>query len=231
MTIVLCWDIDGTLLTTARAGIFAWEHAAREVAGLPCDFSSLETAGLTDVQIAIRILERFGLEPEPERLSALVRLYETHLPDSLHRKTGRVLPGVRRILEHLSCRSDVASILLTGNTEVGARAKLRHYGLEGYFHGGAYADGVPDRIGIARRAHAMARDIVGEEPDPRAMYVIGDTPHDITCARAIAARAIAVASGNYSVTDLTAYDPWWVLPELPDPASFLTRVSAERCQR
>jgi phosphoglycolate phosphatase-like HAD superfamily hydrolase len=231
MTVVLCWDIDGTLLTTARAGIFAWEDATREVAGRPCDFSSLETSGLTDVQIAIRILERFGFEPERERLSALVRRYEALLPDSLHRKTGRVLPGVRRILEHLRCRPDVASILLTGNTEAGARAKLRHYGLEGYFHGGAFADGVPDRVGIALRARAMAREIVGEEPDPCAIYVIGDTPHDITCARAIAARAIAVASGNYSVTDLTAYDPWWVLPELPDPDAFLTRVSAEQSQR
>ena len=28
---VLFWDIDGTLLTTARAGVFAWEEAVREL--------------------------------------------------------------------------------------------------------------------------------------------------------------------------------------------------------
>lgn len=231
MTVVLCWDIDGTLLTTARAGIFAWEDATREVAGQPCDFSSLETAGLTDVQIATRILERFGFEPEPQRLSALIGCYEARLPDCLHRKTGRVLPGVRPILDHLRGCRDVASILLTGNTEGGARAKLRHYGLEGYFHRGAFADGVSDRVGIARRARAMAREIIGSEPEPNAMYVVGDTPHDVTCARAIDARAIAVASGTYSETALAAYDPWWVLPELPAPDVFLARVTAERSEQ
>jgi phosphoglycolate phosphatase-like HAD superfamily hydrolase len=231
MTVVLCWDIDGTLLTTARAGIFAWEDAIREVAGRACDFSSLETAGLTDVQIATRILERFGFEPEPPRVSALVGCYEARLADCLYRKTGRVLPGVRTILEHLRDRQEVVSILLTGNTEAGARAKLRHYGLEGYFHRGAFADGVADRVGIARLARAMARDIIGGEPDSSSMYVVGDTPHDVTCAQAIGARAIAVASGIYSVTDLAAYDPWWVLPELPSPDIFLARVTAERSDR
>jgi phosphoglycolate phosphatase-like HAD superfamily hydrolase len=231
MTVVLCWDIDGTLLTTARAGIYAWEDAIREVAGRPCDFSSLETAGLTDVQIATRILELFGFESEPRRVSALVGCYEARLPDCLHRKTGQVLSGVLPILENLRDRQDVASILLTGNTEAGARAKLRHYGLASYFRRGAFADGVADRVGIARLARAMAREIIGSEPDPSAMYVIGDTPHDVGCAQAIGARAIAVASGIYSVTDLAAYDPWWVLPELPGPDVFLARVTAQQSER
>ncbi|PSN20266.1 phosphatase, partial [filamentous cyanobacterium CCP5] len=56
MMTVLFWDIDGTLLTTGRAGIFALEDAAVEVIGHPVNLSQLKTAGLTDVEIAREIL-------------------------------------------------------------------------------------------------------------------------------------------------------------------------------
>lgn len=37
---------------------------------------------------------------------------------------------------------------------------------------------------------------------PEKCYVIGDTPHDIRCGKAIGARVVAVASGGYSVEAL-----------------------------
>jgi len=225
MTLVLCWDIDGTLLSTGRAGIFAWEDATHAVIDQAVDFSALDTAGLTDVEIAARILERFGREPTPDAVGALLRRYEALLPDRLHRRAGRVAPGVQAILEHLQGQSGVLSILLTGNTEAGAWAKLRHYGLDGFFQRGAFADGVRDRSAIARRALAVAREVIGREPEARNTYVIGDTPHDIACARAIGARAIAVATGSYTMPDLARHEPWWLLPALPEPEAFLGRLA------
>jgi phosphoglycolate phosphatase-like HAD superfamily hydrolase len=59
-----------------------------------------------------------------------------------------------------------------------------------------------------------------------ATYVIGDTPHDIMCARAIGARAVAVASGSYGLADLEPHDPWWLIPALPAPEAFLGRLTA-----
>lgn len=225
MTLVLFWDLDGTLLTTARAGIHAWEEAAAAVVGRPVDFSTLHTAGYTDVEIAARILEAFDLDARcPELVLDLVRRYEAALPGCLGRRQGRVLPGAREILEAVKGRPDVLSMLLTGNTAAGARAKLRHYGLDGLFVHGAFADGCPDRRSIARNALAMAGRILGAEPDARRMFVIGDTPRDVECAHEIGARAVAVASGSYSLEELGRCGAWWVLPELPPPGVFLGRL-------
>jgi phosphoglycolate phosphatase-like HAD superfamily hydrolase len=222
MTVILFWDIDGTLLTTGRAGIFAWEEAAAAILGRPVDFASLETAGLTDIEIGGHILAR--MQGDASCLLELVRAYETALPRCLPRRQGSVLPGVRPLLDHLRTRADVLSLLLTGNTAAGARAKLAHYGLADYFPWGAFSDGAPDRPAIAHRALALIRTLTGAEPPLDRTYVIGDTPRDILCAQAIGARAIAVASGTYSAEALERHRPWWVLESLPEPATFLERL-------
>ena len=221
MTTVLFWDIDGTLLTTARAGVYAWAEAVEEQAGHPVDLSGFQTAGLTDVEIARQLGARSELDQASTE--ALLRNYERRLPQSLTRRTGGVLPNVRPILERLRGRTDVYSGLLTGNTRAGAAAKLRHYGLAEFFEGGAFADGAVDRPAIARDALAQARKILGLiEPDR--VYVIGDTPHDVACGKAIGARVVAVATGGYSLEQLRATDPWWLLPSLPEPEVFLPRL-------
>lgn len=221
MTGVLFWDIDGTLLTTARAGMFAWQDAAGEVIGRPVDVLAMPTAGLTDIEVAVQILRAHGVEASPPALDRLVHRYETLLPDRLGRRPGRVLPGVREILEALRGRADILSLLLTGNTRAGARAKLTYYGLDAYFDGGAFADDAPDRLGIARRALALAAERLNGLVRPDCTYVIGDTPLDIQCGKAIGARTIAVESGTYSAADLAPHEPWCVLRVLPAPAEFL----------
>jgi phosphoglycolate phosphatase-like HAD superfamily hydrolase len=134
-----------------------------------------------------------------------------------------VLPNVLPILERLRGRPDVRSALLTGNTRNGAAAKLRHYGLAQFFEGGAFADGADDRATIARTALTQARQIVGTVA-PEQIYVIGDTPHDVACGKAIGARVVAVATGGYTLDQLRATDPWWLLSSLPDPDQFLARL-------
>jgi phosphoglycolate phosphatase len=221
MTTVLFWDIDGTLLTTARAGIHAWEEGVAELVGKPVDLSEFQTAGLTDVEIARRLAATHGLGAAGAH--GLLRSYERRLPECLGRRNGTVLPNVLPILERLRGRPDVHSALLTGNTRSGAAAKLRHYGLARFFEGGAFADGTNDRASIARTALAQAREIVGTV-SPEEIYVIGDTPHDVACGKAIGARVVAVATGGYSLEQLRATDPWWLLPSLPEPGQFLARL-------
>jgi phosphoglycolate phosphatase len=214
MTAVLFWDIDGTLLTTARAGVFALEEAAREVCGAEADLSSLHTAGLTDSEVAALVIEHCGASADPAAVSAMLRAYERHLPDRLHWKRGQVLAGVEAVLSDLSGRPDVTCMLLTGNTEAGARAKLSHYGLDGYFDGGAFCRDGDDRVTIARAARELANGS-GE------LFVIGDTPHDVRCGQAIGARTVAVASGPYALDELEACGPWLALEGLPEPERFL----------
>ena len=77
---VLFWDIDGTLLTTGKAGVPAWEEAVREVIGHDFQFSSFRVAGLTDFQIAVRTFEMLGVEANEEMIRRMVRRYEELLP-------------------------------------------------------------------------------------------------------------------------------------------------------
>jgi phosphoglycolate phosphatase-like HAD superfamily hydrolase len=224
--IVLFWDIDGTLLTTGKAGVPAWEAAVRDVTGREFELASIRVAGLTDFQIAIRTFELLGLEPDDGSVRRLVRRYEELLPASLPLKKGPVLPNVRDILEHLSGRPDVRSYLLTGNTRGGGRAKLTHYRLADFFADGAFAEDAGDRSTIAARALELARR-AGPIAD-ESIFVIGDTPHDIHCADAIGARTIAVGTGGYTVEELATHRPWRVFAELPAVHEFIPLIEDGR---
>jgi len=212
------WDIDGTLLSTARAGIFALEEASEEVLGERVDMSTLTTAGLTDAEIARDLVASRGVQ-DPGAAGALLAAYERLLPERLGWREGRVLPNVRENLEALAGHDDVVNMLLTGNVAGGAEAKLRHYGLWEHFAatGGAFSVEGSDRPSIARAARALA----GATYDAERAYVVGDTPHDISCGKVIGARTVAVATGpSYTLAELEACEPWLALEELPEPAEF-----------
>jgi phosphoglycolate phosphatase-like HAD superfamily hydrolase len=199
--------------------VFAWEQAVRELTGREFELATVRIAGLTDYQIAVRTFESLGLAADSAVIDRLVNRYGELLPESLPRKKGRVLPNVREILEQLQRREDVRSYLLTGNIRAGATAKLTHYGLMQFFPDGAFAEDAGERATIATRALELARR-AGPVVDNR-VFVIGDTPHDITCAHAIGARTIAVATGGYAVDELLPLRPWRVMETLPDPAAFM----------
>jgi phosphoglycolate phosphatase len=220
--IILFWDIDGTLLTTGKAGVPAWEQAVLETTGRTFELSSIRIAGLSDFQIALRTFELLGVEPEIEPLARLVRRYEELLPTTLPQRQGHVMPHVREILEAMQARSDVRSYLLTGNTRGGAKAKLTHYDLWKYFPDGGFAEDTGDRPSIAARALELARR-TGPLQDER-LFVIGDTPHDVHAANAIGALTIAVATGGYSIAELEAHQPWKTLAELPPGDEFARMV-------
>ena len=218
---MLFWDIDGTLLTTARAGVHSLERALEEVTGVQVDLQGMATAGMTDYAIAEAALKGVGHQTDEETVQRFLRIHERQLPEYLHRRQGHVLPGVRKALEDLSERGDVLSLLLTGNTEGGAAAKLAHYGLAPFFaHGGAFCVGPGERAEIARRALPLAN---GAEQ----VYVIGDTPADIECGKAIGAQTVAVATGSYSRDELAEHEPWALLERIPAPAEFAAVLELE----
>lgn len=213
MKAALFWDIDGTLLTTARAGVFSLEAALEEVSGVRGDLQGMATAGMTDYAIAEAALAAVGHATDEETVQRFLAIHGRQLPEYLHRREGRVLPGVREALEDLDGDPSVRNLLLTGNTEAGAAAKLAHYGLAEFFpEGGAFCVGPGERAEIARRALPYANGTPA--------LVIGDTPADVECGKEIGARTIAVATGSYSVDQLRETDPWAALEQLPEPGAF-----------
>jgi phosphoglycolate phosphatase-like HAD superfamily hydrolase len=220
--VVLLWDLDGTLLSTGRAGVFALEEAAEAVLGTGVDLQDMHTSGLTDAQIAELILDRHGHGLGD--VNRFLALYGDALPRHLPRRQGRVMPGVRALLEDLAPEDLVVSLLLTGNTRAGAQAKLRHYGLADLIIDGAFCRGPGERTVIARAALEEAERRLGSAPDPDRTYVIGDTPLDIECALALGLRSIGVATGEYGVDELERSGAWRALEHLPKPAEFRTLV-------
>lgn len=217
-TRTVLWDLDATLLTTGRAGVFALEDAAEEAGGDRPDLAGLKTDGLTDGQVAGLALQECGVEPSVKAVARFLRVYERRLPERLHLRRGGVLPGVHEVLGDLR-RRQVLSLLLTGNTRAGATAKLAHYGLDGYFEDGGFCQGTEPRDAIAARALERARHRL-DSLRPEDVVVVGDTPYDIRCAKAIGARPVGVATGVYTPAQLEQEGAWLVLARLPEPSHF-----------
>ena len=224
--VALFWDLDGTLLSTARAGVFAIEAAVREVYGREPDITELRTAGLTDASIAALLIEQLGEPVSDETVSAFLRVYERELPRCLPMREGYVMPNVEAILDDLAGRDDVLNLLLTGNTRAGAHAKLTHYGLIDRLDEGAFCVGPGERAEIARAAVELAVGHFG--PDVAfTPFVIGDTAHDVACGKAVGAQTIAVATGPIGLEELRESEPWALLEELPPPEPFRALVGLD----
>ena len=223
MTTVLFWDIDGTLIDSGGAGRMALTKAASEMIGDSVDLSSVKMSGLTERAIARNILETIGLIADDNNIKSLVSLYKKYIASCLHQTEGYILAGVKEILDSLQNCEQVLSILLTGNCEVGAWAKLSYYGLDRYFRLGSFGETHDDRTSLAKFALTLAQAQVKNLNLDRC-YVIGDTPHDIRCGQAIGAKTIAIANQHYGVDELTSHNSSLVWETFPSPTSFMAQV-------
>lgn len=201
------FDIDGTLITSGGAGEAALIEAMASRFGVQEDLNAITLPGATDALIAVALLQKHGLEPSPENTAALLDSYLHHLGGRMPKHSGRVLPGIVPLLDALKQRPDAVLALLTGNMVRGAEIKLRHYGVWDYFEFGAFADDHHDRNELGKFAQARATEKHGVSFDPGLIFVIGDTPRDIECGRAIGARTVAIATGNYDRNALAAHSP------------------------
>ncbi len=217
---LLLFDIDGTLLTSGGAGEKALSLAVKDCFGEDDDLADVEIAGRTDSGIARQIFAKYAHETSVDNLAAFYDVYLRHLEQQLPQRPGSVLPGIVEILESLERRDDVAVGLLTGNLSRGAQLKLTHYGVWDFFEFGAFADDHHDRNELGPFAQRRAGEKYGEFA-PADIFVIGDTPHDITCGRAIGARTVAIATGRYSAEDLRACGADFVFADLADMGPFL----------
>ncbi len=223
---VCLFDIDGTLISSGGAGKAALEDALAEVFGIPHAIEKLSLSGRTDRAIVGDLFAMHGLANSDENWQRLVTAYLGHLPKRLQSHQGRVLPGIAGLLKTLSGREDVLIGLLTGNTRAGARTKLGFFGLYDFFTCGGFGDVHLDRDDVAREAVGAAGQRLNGSLLLERVWVIGDTPLDVRCARAIGARVVAVATGWHSPEELAAHAPDLLLTDLSDPMVFLDRLKA-----
>lgn len=223
---ICLFDIDGTLLNTGGAGQAAMETVLKAEFGITAPTEGIPTAGRTDRAITRDLIRYHGLAENEEIWTQFLKAYLSELPKELARRTGLVLPGVAALLDHLSNRGDMVLGLLTGNYREGAYLKLKHFALDHHFPFGGFGDLHFERDDVAREALAEARRHRNGDVDLNRVWVIGDTPADVRCGRAIGARVIAVGTGIYSNDDLAAAGPDHFFPDLSDAEPVLALFQA-----
>jgi phosphoglycolate phosphatase-like HAD superfamily hydrolase len=216
---VLLFDIDGTLIRSGGAGKAAMEAGLKTAFGVREIRGRVAYSGRTDPGIARELLALHDIEPTDANVEHLKVAYLEHLPEMLTRIRGTVLPGIEDALGR-ERRAAVVG-LLTGNIRAGAEIKLRHYGLWRHFPFGGFADGLIDRDDVARRALNEASAYIGRPVNPADVWVVGDTPLDVRCARAIGAKAVVVATGWHHRDELAAAGPDHLLPDFTHAGELL----------
>jgi phosphoglycolate phosphatase-like HAD superfamily hydrolase len=216
---LILFDIDGTLLLSGRAGLRAMTRAFQQTFGITDAFKDQHFGGRTDSFLVSNALRAAGLPDTPEQHERFREIYIPLLAEEIeHPGTGHkgLMPGARELLEALHDHDDVHLALLTGNYREAAQIKLQHFEIWDFFEWGAFSDDHHDRNELVPLAKSRAEtyDIPPEAIER--VIVIGDTPHDIECARVAGAKSIAVATGGYSVDQLKEFGADAVLRDLSD---------------
>ncbi|MBA3498496.1 MAG: haloacid dehalogenase-like hydrolase [Gemmatimonadales bacterium] len=228
---LVLFDIDGTILLTADAGRRAIVAALADEVGDTAAFGTIRFDGKTDPQIVAEMLAAAGQhEPcESPRVRALCDRYVGLLARELERPTTSttLMPGVRPLLDRLEREPGVVLGLLTGNLADAAALKLRSGGIAPErFRVGAYGSDAGHRPELPSIAARRAEPIFGRIPHGAEVVIIGDTPADVACGTAIDARALAVATGAYSVADLSACGPHAVFEDLSETEAVVEAILA-----
>ncbi len=220
---IVLFDIDGTLLLSGGAGARALARAFQELHGVEAAMTGIVFAGRTDPMIVRDIFrEKLGRSERDGEIGTVLGRYLHYLGDEiLQSERALMLPGVEPLLEQLAGLPGVLLGLLTGNIEAGAKIKLGRFGLDRYFEFGGFASDAEDRDDIARVALERGRRRAGRAVDPSQVVVVGDTPRDISCGRAIGARVLAVATGPHQAEELRAHAPDWLFGDLSNTREVL----------
>ncbi|HYE57257.1 MAG TPA: HAD family hydrolase [Rhodothermales bacterium] len=228
MTLFL-FDIDGTILRTDGVGRRAVAHAVEAYFGRSFPFDAVSFSGKTDPQIMREVLTLGGIADADAHLPGLLAAFEQHMHATITPERITVLPGVADLLDRLAARDDVVLALLTGNLESTAFAKLRAAGLDHHFAFGAFGSDAEIRNDLPAVALARAEQHLGHRFDPKRVVIVGDTEHDVACARVIGACAVAVATGHHDRAALEAHAPDHLFDSCEDAEAFLEAVlSVER---
>lgn len=217
---LILFDIDGTLLTAGGAPRRAFRRSLIEYFGTDGDEARTDFSGKTDPQIVYELMGGAGFADVhiEERIEDLFEHYLAGLERELATEDDghRLHPGVAELVAALADDSRVLLGLVTGNVERGARLKLDRFGLWPSFRVGAFGSDARERDRLPAIALERALRMTGYRFAGHETVVVGDTPADVQCARAVGAVAVAVATGRPSREQLAAAAPDHLLDSLEE---------------
>jgi len=213
---VVLFDVDGTLISNVKSmaderdrfleSIYA--VVGREPSVVPSSF-----AGMVDPQICKILLAKAGLNEEKVKL-VLPRVLERMREIYREMEKKPVLnEGVEELLRILTASKSHIVGVLTGNLSAVAKQKLRLTGIASYFVEGFYSDDYLDRKPLIE--DAVKKCVMNYKlPGRKNVLLIGDTPRDVSAANAAMATSIGIASGVFSMEQLSQANATYVFPDL-----------------
>src|SRR5438309_1774310 len=184
-------------------------------------------SGKTDQLILKEILRAAGLSADrvdellPQAMALSIELMASS-HDQL-REEGIVHPGVGTLIDRLAEVPGVRQSLVTGNLAPNARVKVSILGLHTHidFDVGAYGDDHIDRNELVPMALERVHRLRGESYAAGEVGVIGDTEHDLACARAAGVRCLLVGTNWDGHQDIAGLDPDAFVDDLSDTEALL----------
>jgi phosphoglycolate phosphatase-like HAD superfamily hydrolase len=211
------FDIDGTLLVTGGAGAVAWQRAFLELYDIEANIEEHTHAGMTDPEIAAIVFrEVIGREGSAAERAEAIAGYLSHLQQAVEESAGyRVMPGIEELLPRLT-EEGVLLGIVTGNIEAAAHIKLARGDLNRYFAFGGYGSDSRDRTELTKKALERGAEVSGHPLDPAETIAVGDTPRDVKAGHGAGIKVVGVATGSYTVDELTDAGADWSIENVKD---------------
>ena len=228
---LILFDVDGTLLLTKGVGRAAMREAGQSLFGEHFTLDGVNLAGNLDPLIWRAAAAQSSVEDTPEHLAAFRSAYAARL--AVHLETAGVvwsLPGAAELVAALAANDSVTLGLLTGNWPETGRGKLEAAGYDlARFPVRVWGDDGPVRAALPPVGMARCGLLRGAGPSAEDVLIIGDTPHDIECARAHGCRVLAVATGQrHSLAELSLHRPDHVVKDFSQTDALLEWILAIR---
>ena len=227
---LVLWDVDYTLVDTSGVGRHLYQAAFAELYGrhLPDRASRANMAGRTDRAIVLDVLALAGVTDPRGQVglfeAALGRLAPSAA--AMVAESGRAMPGAAGALDALAAVPGVVQSLLTGNVRPVAEVKLAPLGLMSRLdlEVGAYGNEHEVRAELVRLARHRAAVTYDADFGGEATVLVGDTPLDVEAALTTGARAVGVATGQFTLAELIAANPHAALQDLSDTPELVAAV-------
>lgn len=222
---IVLFDVDGTLISSSAAEEDErrrYLETIHDVVGMEPSVIPSRFAGMVDPQICKILLAETGLDDEkvecflPKVLTRMGEIYRDM------EKRPMLNEGVVELLRILTKSQNHIVGVLTGNLSAVATEKLRVTGIDSYFAECFYADSYFDRNRLIEDA---VRTCVANYKlsDRKNVMIVGDTPRDMSAANAAKATSIGIASGVFSLEELSEANAMWVFSDLK-PSKELLRA-------
>ncbi|HET9197766.1 MAG TPA: HAD family hydrolase [Solirubrobacterales bacterium] len=213
----ILFDIDGTLLHTGGAGAEAWQRAFRELYEVEANIEEHTHAGMTDPEIAeIVFREVMGRDGSDVERAEAIGCYLGHLAEAVAESEGYfVIEGIEELLPRLVERGLLLG-LVTGNIESAAHLKLARGDLNKYFAFGGYGSDSRSRTELTEKALERGGEVAGAPLDLEQTIAVGDTPRDVKAGHGAGIKVVGVATGSYSVDELSEAGADWAIENVAD---------------